>query len=210
VASRGYCTPADVAAELGGATFTPEEEALCDARIAAVEAVLDQQLGRTWRYPTPILGEQSRLYGPHVYLLQRPVLSVERVELRDDVPSSVGVEITTDEGWRLVDGVAGLLVLGVWYRPGTWCSVDYTHVGPTAPVPPDVALFTAKAAAHFMGPVRTGGTSVLTELGGVLDSLAVGQGDLSLHFRASATTAGMAIPAELWSLVAGYRRVGFA
>jgi len=206
--ARGYCTPADVAAELGGAAFSPEETALCDARIAAVELLLDKELGRSWLMPSPVSGEQSRIYGSHLYLQQRPVVSVEAVRVRADIPGAVPQPATALEQYELLDAAAGLLLLGYWYCPATWVSVDYTHAGPTGPVPADVALFTAKAAAHFMGTVRSGGLGPLGALGGQLSRLAVGQGDLSLDFRDAA--AGFAVPAELWTLVAGYRRVAFA
>lgn len=206
--ARGYATPADVAAELGGAVFSPEEEALADARIAAVELLLDKELGRTWLEPSPVLAEQQRLYGRHVYLGRRPVLSVEAVRVRPDWPGAPAAAATAGESYELLDGAAGLLLLGYWYKTGTWVSVDYTHAGATGPVPADITLFTAKAAAHFMATVRQGGLGPLGELSSELKALAVGSGDLSLTFRDAA--AGFAVPAELWTLVAGYRRVAFA
>lgn len=140
-----YCTPDDVAAELG-VTFDGEQEARAATLIAAAQAFIDTYCMCTFEASTPITGEWHALYGQNVYLDVAPIASVEAVRWRVQRVGEPYHTLTGGHDYEVVDFATGHLRLRS-HSFRTEVTVDYT---PAVTVPADIADVTAQIVAERM------------------------------------------------------------
>lgn len=202
-----YTTAAAIAAYLG-VTFTPEQEALAEHLAESATAFVDRYTGRTWQTVSPVVGELVNVlpgsaawpgaYGI-VYLAGRPAVAVSAVVLRTGYPHATETTLASDQ-YELVDPTNGILTLvgGYGYGyPDLLAFVDYTYADT---VPADIALAATMIAAGQMSRVVAGqrGAAAIEahpELAG-LESIAVGQNDVSVKLSSAVTSGSGAASAS--------------
>lgn len=148
---KGYSSPAAVAALLG-LTLTPAQEVVTAGLLATAEETVDFATGRAW-LTGAVADEVYSPTGRHLYLVQRPLTSVESVKRRWEWDTtSHTLTPTTDYTADLPRGI-------IWFRDAcTWGPdaqylVSYT---PGATVPASIAQATARLAGDAIGPLLSG------------------------------------------------------
>jgi hypothetical protein len=199
-----YTTPADLAALLG-VTFTPEQEIQAQGLCDAVTAFIDNTTGRTWQASaSPVTAELANVlptsagwhdYYGVAYLNNRPVTSITALSLRTAYPNVEISSLDTAE-YELLDPANGAvsLVVSPWYGdPLLLAVVDYVF----GAVPPADIVYVAKAIASgvmarlLAVQAVSGQMSTRPDLAGV-ESISVGQNDVSVRMAAGATDGGLA------------------
>jgi len=188
-----YTDAAAIEAYLG-VTFTPEQEALAETFAEAATSFVDRYTGRTWQTVSPATGETlpvlpapggTSVAAGQVFLRHAPVSAVTAVALRTAYPNDPPTTLDAVT-WELVDPAHGVLTVagGSGWSGGLFAVVDYTY---SDAVPPDIAMATTMIAAGVMQQQRTGAAiAAQPQLAGV-ESISVGQNDVSVRLSSSAT-----------------------
>lgn len=188
-----YTDATTIAMHLGTTWTTDAQVVAADAAAAAVTQWIDDYKGQSWQ-SAEILSEYHRtpLPGPGwqdggtLYLKTRPVVSVEEVRRRPLLVGSTPVVLDATD-WELLDGASGvLLVKAQW---DDLLCVDYTV---SARPPANIGLAATLLAARYLAPLTQPGSHGL-------ESVSVGQGELSVRFAQHVATAG--IPPEVLTLL---------
>lgn len=193
-----YTSAADIAAYLG-TTFTAEQSAQADVAAAAITTWIDHRTGRSWQAAGAILDEQQRVQGTTIYLATPPVASVEQIEVFSALSTRLAWEVVDPSRYLLTDPLNGVVTIAGGYN-GDTVRVDYT-TDLTAP-PADVAYAATMLAADVMV------TTLHPESHGV-ESISVGQNDLTLRYANAGTTASSSSDLAV-RVIDAYRRVVLA
>lgn len=183
-------TDADKIAAYLGVTLTADQQTQATAMAAAATAYVDRYTGRSWQSDA-VTDEQHDVTSGTVYL-GRAVASVSTVKLRTSEVGSDSTTLDADE-WELLDADAGIVVVSA--TSGSVALVSYT---PQA-APADVLHAATQIAAAWMG------ATLRPESAG-LESVSVGQSDLSIKFRVDART----VPAEARQILDAHKRIVLA
>ncbi len=181
-----------------GVTLTSAQQTQAGVLASAATAWIDRYTGRSWQSSSPITDELHELVGDTVYLNARPVTAVSSVKTRERFADADTTTLDASE-WELLDAANGVLLILGWAGAGRLALVTYTHTATTAAVPDDVELAATMIAAGWLGQALRPSTNGL-------ESISVGQNDVSLKFAANRGD----VPPEARSLLAGYRRVVIA
>lgn len=194
-----YTDATKMAAHLG-VTFTVEQAAQADVIAEAVTVWIDHRTGRSWQDVDGAIDDEVRpITHQTVWLARPPVTSVTTVEVRPPLGAWSALDAAS---YQLVDPLAGRLELP-GYANGYEARVDYAtaSLGP----PSDLAYAATVLASDLMF------TALHPEASG-LESLALGQNDISLKYASGAGSgsehadgASMAV-----RIVDAYRRVVLA
>lgn len=94
-----------------GTDLTAPQLDQCADLIAAAEAEVDRETGRSWLTTTPVSGELHTVVGGRVvYLDHRPVLAVTTVTVRSLSVGSDLVELEEGIDYELIDAENGILL----------------------------------------------------------------------------------------------------
>jgi hypothetical protein len=190
-----YTTPAAIASYLGR-TFTPEQESWATSVASGITVWIDHRTGRTWQSTGPVLDEIGTVAGSSLFLQIPPVVSIELIEQSDGAAGWLVVPATD---YALTDHAHGTVTFVGGYH-GEVLRADYT-TSATAP-PADVAMAATVLSADYLA------TALAPESFG-LETVAVGQNDLSLHYAGASGTASASAVAAL-AVVDSYRKVVLA
>lgn len=188
-------------------TFTPEQAAQADLAAAAVTVWIDHRTGRTWQNASgSVVDEIHQINNGVVYLEYRPVLAVSEVHARERQGNQIGDWVLLDpSGYALVDPVAGRLEFAAYgrYATGADARVDYTST--VAAPPADIAYAATTLAADMLFP------TLHPESVG-LESLALGQNDISLRYARAGADGTSSSSGAAWAVrvIDAYRRVVLA
>jgi hypothetical protein len=192
-----YTTPAAIATYLGR-TFTPEQDSWATSVAAGITVWIDHRTGRTWQLPADITDEPQTTAGQTVYLDQRPVTAVTSVSLRG-MGASGEWAVVDPADYELTDPRNGVLVIATASNnQDARVSYSYAAAGP----PADIAMAATVLSADYLA------TALAPESFG-LETVAVGQNDLSLHYAGASGKASASAMAAL-GVVDSYRKVVFA
>lgn len=193
-----YLTDGQKVAGYLGVDLTGLQLTQVDRLLPAADAFITRYCGRSFGLATALTGERHTVMGGLVFLLNRPVASVQAVRVR-----SWGIGATTEalvaaSSYELVDGNAGILAVSC-NAVGQLLEVDYT---PGQTTPGDVTLAATMLVAHWLRPhlVEDGITPDVKRY-------TVGQ-DLTVEYRDDAAS-GVA-PVAVTALLATYRVAVFA
>lgn len=188
-------------------TFTPEQAAQADVAAAAVTTWIDHRTGRSWQNATgSVVDEIHDILNGVVYLEYRPVIAVSAVETRTVQGANTTAWVLLDPSqYELVDPEAGQLIITTTREiaPKDEARVDYTNAV-TAP-PSDVGYAATIIAADLLFP------TLHPESAG-LESLALGQNDISMKYAAASADGSSVNPQVAWAIraIGAYRRVVLA
>lgn len=169
-----YTDATKIAAYLG-VTLTAGQITQAGLAAQAASDWIDEYKGKTWQASSPVTDEQHDLVGDTVYLNNRPVSAVSVVKTRSRYADAPSTTLDASQ-WELLDAANGVLLILGWANTGSLALVTYTH---TASAPPSQIAFSATIiAASLLGPT-------LRPNSDGLDSVAVGQNDVSVKFSVS-------------------------
>lgn len=150
-----YCSVTDVENVLQRDP-TSAELTLLPGLVATASEWIDQYTGRSYA-PQSLINETQRIYGPLIYLRQKPVASIQAVRMRLPYAGAATWALTSPTGYELLDPAAGRMTVGwqiqfpsdiqdtSWYN--YLLEVDYTV---SAAVPARVTQAAAMLAAHWL------------------------------------------------------------
>lgn len=150
-----YCTASDVVAVLQRDP-TDAELGLLPQLVSAASEWIDQYTGRSYA-PQVIVNETQRIYGPILYLRQKPVASIQAVRMRLPYAGAATWSLVSPTGYELLDPAAGKVTVGwqiqfpsdiqdtSWYN--YLIEFDYTV---SAAVPARVTQAAARLAAYWL------------------------------------------------------------
>lgn len=187
-AEKGYTTGRRVAA-YRGAVLTDAELGRIEPLIMAAEATIDGETGRSW-LGGAIEDEAHPLYGPAIWLDNKPVASIQSVAVRTLGLTSTTV-LVADSTYYVRDLNAGALWVPCWDTADELL-VSYT---PTASVPADLGLAATMLVAYWLRPAFDG---ISTDV----KSYQI-PGDISVTFRDDAVKGGL--PDDVRAILARYR-----
>lgn len=200
-----YTDAAAISAYLA-VTFTPEQAAQADLAAAAVTVWIDHRTGRTWQNASgSVVDEIHQINNGAVYLEYRPVIAVSEVHARPR-GGSLAWELVDPSEYTLTDPAAGLLefssLTSVWGAQYD-ARVDYTSTV-TAP-PADIAYAATTLVADML-------FSTLHPESVGLESLALGQNDISLRYASAGADGTSSSSGAAWAVrvIDAYRRVVLA
>lgn len=186
-----YTDATKIAAYLG-VTLTAGQQTQAGVVAQAASDWIDRFCGRSWQDDGSVTDELHALVGNTVYLTHRPVTAVSSVKTRSRTADADPT--TLDSGaYELLDAADGVLLLSGWTAGDHLALVSYTHSATAAPS--DVALAATMIASAWLSQTLRPSTQGL-------ESVSVGQNDVSVKFSASRSD----VPAEALSILAGYRR----
>lgn len=197
MAAKGYTTKALVAAELGR-TFTGAQDTQCDGLIEEAEAFIDRMTGRAWLVTSAVTDEVHTPVDGVVYLDRAPILSVTAVKVRSRSIGATDTSLVAGSTYELLDLSRGIVSVGD-YGDDVIVKVSYTHTSPL-PVPKDVQRAATLLVAGWMLPR-------LDPAMANIESVSVGQGDVSVKYR---TAAVQDYEDRATELLANYKRLVFA
>lgn len=174
-----------------GLTLTSPQQTQAGVLADAATAWVDRYTGQSWQVSSPVTDELHDVLGDRVYLDRRPVTAITSVKTRWAYPDSSETTLTAGQ-YELLDAAAGLLLLQGWGQG--LALVTYTHTATAAP--DDVALATTMIAASWLNQTLRPSTEGL-------DSVSVGQNDVTVKFSASRSD----VPAEALTILKSYRTV---
>ena len=184
-----------------GTTFTAAQEAQAEVVATAITVWIDHRTGRTWQNVSgSVTDEIKRIEGEAVYLEYVPVTAVTAVDVRVRTGGGGPWSALTASQYLLVDPAAGRVEIP-GYSNQYDARVDYTN-SVTAPAS-DIAYAATVLAADMLFP------TLHPESAG-LDSIAVGQNDISMKYATSShgtegSSAWLAV-----RVIDAYRRVVLA
>lgn len=182
-----YCEVADVELLLGR-SLTDDQQAACDAAIAAASAWIDGR-GGPWATSDPVADERHRLTDdPALTLYRAPVASVTGITVRTPDVGAASTALTAGTDYELRDAARGV----VWL-PGYAGYQAYVSYVPNVPLDARIARACALIAAQWLRPALDGVT-------GDIKSYSQGQ-ELSVTFRDPAGYAVRGVPDEAVTLV---------
>jgi hypothetical protein len=188
-----YTDATAVAAYLG-ITLTSGQATQAGVLAAAATAWIDRYTGRSWQTTSPVTDELHEVIGDAIYLNRRPVAAITTVETRQPVVGATYSTLSATE-YELIDAANGVLRISGW---GNYeAAVTYTHTATSAPA--DVALAACMIAAAWLSQTLRPSTNGL-------ESISVGQNDVSVKFSASRSD----VPAEALTILRAYRAVVIA
>lgn len=156
-----------------GATLTAEQANQAEAAALAATDWIDDYKGRSWQDDDgSVTAEIQPVSGDVVFLDRRPVLAVSSVETRSPTVGAAWSALASDR-YELVDATSGVLRVAGGYCVGLEARVSYTHAATAAPA--HIAYAATIIAASLLQP------TLRPQTGGI-DSLSVGQNDISLKF----------------------------
>lgn len=181
-----------------GVAFTPAQATQADVVAGAVTTWIDHRTGRSWQTTGAISGEVHQAQGNKVFLDTVPVVSVQTVDERGSTWPISWTPIPSSS-YALTDAEHGVIELSTSYADQT-VRCAYT-VDITAP-PPDLAFAATVLGADCMQ------TTLHPESAG-LESIAVGQNDLTLKYASGGSASTPAVSLAV-RVVDAYRRVVLA
>jgi hypothetical protein len=197
---RPYTTPELIEQYLGRLFATPQQTAWATATAAGITVWIDHRTGRTWQGTesgATILDEPQTVHGISIYLDHAPVASVQVLEYLDGL-----VWVVVDPAnYALTDPSHGVVTVPGSYN-GAAVRVDYTAAGAALVPPSDIVLAATVLAADYLT------TALAPESFGV-ESVAVGQNDISVHYAGSSGAASARSAAAI-AVVDSYRKVVLA
>lgn len=189
-----YTDAAKIAAYLG-VTLTGAQQNQAGVLADAATAWIDRYVGQSWQDDGSVTDELHTLTRDRVYLNLRPVVAVSSVKTRAAAFVGFGWTTLSAGQYELLDAQNGVLLIQGWSASSeALVQVTYTHSATSAPA--DVQLAASMIAASWLGQALRPNTQ------GV-DSVSVGQNDVSVKFSASRSD----VPSEAKSILAGYRRI---
>lgn len=148
--AKGYCESNDVSGYLGR-TFTPAQEAQCDALIEAVETYVDDETGRGWLVDAQT-DEAHVVDSQNVFLRYAPVNSVTSVKGRAGL-GETDETLTVDVDYELVELRHGQIRL---VYPGNYDRVLVSYT-PIETVPADLKQACIETVATWLQPALSNG-----------------------------------------------------
>jgi hypothetical protein len=179
-----------------GLTLTSPQQTQAGTLAAAATAWIDRYTGRSWQQASPVTDELQEIVGDAVWLDNRPVTAVSSVKTRQQFADAGSTTLDASQ-WELIDAANGKLLIQGFSDADLLAVVSYTHAASSAP--DDVELAATMIAAAWLSQALRPSTEGL-------DSISVGQNDVSVKFSANR---GDVPPAAL-SILNGYRRVVIA
>jgi hypothetical protein len=199
-------TDAQAVADYLGRDLTGLQFVQVDRLLPAADAWIAGYCGRAFGLSAAVTGERHTLYGPLLFLRNRPVASVQAVRSRPWGVAAVSTALVAAQTYELTDPGAGLLQVSSGYV-GDVVEVDYT---PGQTVPGDVAHAATLLVASWLQPTIeaegvAGGASAQA-----VKSYTIGQELTVAYDTASAAAAGAqtaGVPDDVLTLLAPYRRL---
>lgn len=157
--AKGYSSATLVAQEMAVDLTAPQLDQCADM-LEAAEAWIDRQTGRAWAVTSPVVSELHSVYGPAVYLVNKPVTAVSAVTIRSASVGASPTTLTAGTDYELIDATNGVLLLSGYGTPrdvvintehtgydGYLLFVSYTT---TTPAPADIQRASTLLAAEWM------------------------------------------------------------
>jgi hypothetical protein len=148
--SKGYTTPAAVAAYLGRTLTTDQQALIINTLIPAVEEWIDGMAGRAWAATGSAAAEYVRVVGDEVSLASWPVLAVTSVTAYSGVVGEAGDALVTGTDYELRNAARGLLVLDPGVAAYRYLLVQYTY--DYGALPSDLTLAATMIVADWLQP----------------------------------------------------------
>lgn len=194
MAPKGYCTAADVAAQMQ-VTFTSPQSTLCTTLIEQAEVAIDHYCNRGW-----LMGEQTlesfRYPGATVCLKYFPVDTITAVKGRCGGMGGTEEDLVEGTDYEVEDAAAGIIRLGISYFERV--RVTYT---PDNTVPLDLKRAITELVAAWMQPALA-----TTTTGGMTGIESFTLPDLTVKFSKGAQVGeGRVWPPSVMALLDSFR-----